>query len=222
MTKHKVIALIICNLIAFSAFAQYGWRDSNRIGLFFGPNFTNVMTSNTIETQSKIGWTAGAQVRGNLHNYWSGVYGVRFIESNFSVNTNTPGGKSQEVNYKTRAAQISFLFSYNLIEDVMSLDIGPVLQINSDLKFKKGLQRNTIDGTDLVVKDFTKINPINGLLYLGATFGNNTIRGNFNYTVGINNSFNRLNNQEGLVAKNGNERFSGRMGVFSATLQVNL
>jgi hypothetical protein len=221
MIKYKLIVLTLCSLITFTSYSQYGWRDSNRIGLLVGPNFTNVMTNN-VETISKMGWTAGAQVRGNFHNYWSGVYGIRFVESNFAVNTRTPGGRPQEVNYKTRAVQINFLFSYNLIEDVMSLDIGPVLQINSDLKFKKGLQRNTIDGTDLLVKEFTKINPFNGLLYLGTTIGNNKVRANFNYTIGINNTFNRLNKQEGLINKNNFDKFNGRMGIFSAMLQVNL
>lgn len=221
MTKYKLIVLTLCSLISLTSYAQYGWRDGNRIGLIVGPNFTNIMTNN-VETISKMGWTAGAQVRGNFHNYWSGVYGIRFIESNFAVNTRTPGGRGQEVNYKTRGAQIHYLFSYNLIEDVMSLDIGPVLQINSDLKFKKGLQKNTIDGTDLLVKEFTKINPFNALLYLGTTIGNNTVRVNLNYTIGINNSFNRLNKQEGLINKNNQERFTGRSGIFSAMLQVNL
>jgi hypothetical protein len=221
MTKYKLIILSLFCFVSLASYGQHGWRDANRIGLTAGPNFTNVISSN-IDATSKMGWTAGAQVRGNFHNYWSTTYGIRFMESNFAVNTRTPGGRAQEVTYTTRGAQISFVFSYNLIEDVMSLDIGPVLQVNSDLKFKKGLQRNVIEGTAMQVKEFTKINPFNGLVYLGTTIGNNTIRVNVNYTIGVNNTFNRLNNQEGLISKNNQQRFTGRTGMLSTMLLINL
>jgi|GEM_PF-921486 len=221
MRISKKIVVSACFLFTLVSYSQYGWRDGNRIGLFAGPNYTHIISSN-LDTKSKIGWTAGGQVRGNLHNFWSAVYGVRFIESNFAVNTRTPGGRAQEVDYKTRAAQLSFLFSYNLIEEVMSIDFGPVLQINGNLAFKNGLQRNTINGTNLLVKDIIKVNNFSGLLYLGTTIGNNVIRANFNYTLGINNSFGKLNNNTDLVAKNNHKDFKGRSGIFTAALLINL
>lgn len=201
--------------------AQHGWRDGNRIGIIGGVNTSSLYTS-AIDTKSELGWTAGMQVRGNVYNDWSGTFGIRFMESNFSVATKSLYGKFKEVNYSLIGAQVHFIFSYNVIEDVMSLDIGPMLQINGDLKFKKGLENHRIVNSALLVQDLKDVNPFNGVIYLGTTIGGRVVRLNVNYTLTVNNMLQRLNNQEGLVEKNNNQNFTGRMGVLSGQLQINL
>ena len=221
MKFYNIITLFF--LILFSQFsnAQYGWRDGNRIGLLGGVNMSSLYTS-AIDSKSELGWTAGMQVRGNMYNEWSGAFGIRFIESNFSVATKSLYGQANDVKYSLNAAQIHFIFSYNVFDDVMSLDIGPMLQINGDLKFKKGLENYRIENSNLLVKDIKEITPFNGLIYVGTTIGTRVVRLNVNYTLSVNNMFNRLNNQEGLVEKNNNENFTARMGVVSGQLQINL
>ncbi len=220
----KFIKLLPFLFILFSSMsinAQHGWRDGNRIGIIGGVNTSTLYTS-AIDTKSDLGWTAGLQVRGNMYNEWSGAFGIRFMESNFSVNTRSLFGKAEEVNYSLIGAQVHFIFSYNVIEDVMSFDIGPMLQINGDLKFKKGLENHRIVNSALQVQDLKEVNPFNGVIYVGTTIGGRVVRLNVNYTLTVNNMLQRLNNQEGLVEKNNNENFTGRMGVLSGQLQINL
>lgn len=217
----KLVSVFTLLLVSLSTQAQYGWRDGNRVGLLGGINTTSLITEN-INAKPEMGWTAGLQVRGNMYNYWSGVYGIRFIESNFSVNSKSLLSRNQEINYKLIAAQVHFLFSYNVIEDVMSFDFGPVLQINSDLKFKKGYEKYRIQDSNFIVEDLKKVTPFNALAYVGTTIGGRVVRVNINYTIGINNFFNRLNNQENVVEKNDGDNLKARMGVLSGQLQINL
>ncbi|UYW00981.1 hypothetical protein K5I29_10830 [Flavobacterium agricola] len=221
MKKIKTIAVLICSFAPIMVFSQNAWRGGNRIGLIAGPNFTHVFSS-CLQTQDKMGWTAGAQIRGNIHNYWSGIYGIRFYESNFGVATTSVNGEAQEVIFTNRGAHVNILMSYVLVPKHISIDIGPVLQINNNLALKRGVENNVINGTALTTKDVIKVTPINGLVYVGATLGINSIRANINYTLGVNNFFSKLNKDDDLVRRNNNQKFTGRTGVLSCVLQINL
>ena len=67
-------------------FAQYHYRNSNRIGIIAGINqFT--LNTNNFDTKLETGWNAGLSLRGNFYNNWDMVYGIQFSENNFSVAT---------------------------------------------------------------------------------------------------------------------------------------
>jgi hypothetical protein len=57
---------------SFAVFSQYGYRDSNRIGITLGVNQFILNTKN-FQTNLGSGWNAGLSMRGNFYNTWDMV-----------------------------------------------------------------------------------------------------------------------------------------------------
>lgn len=217
----KKLYLFLLLTVSFAALAQHGYRDGNRIGIYGGVNQTSLITSD-FNTKPELGWAAGMQVRGNYYNNFSMIFGMQFSENNFSVETLSPLLQKQDVKYKIMGAQIRLLLSYNIVKDHVSLDFGPVLQVNDKLKSEKKYEENIISGTALNAKDIADITKINGNLYVGLSAGNRRVRFIANYQFGANNILNNLNKKDELKVKNNNSAFSGHLGILSGQLLFNL
>ena len=218
----NLLAVIALVLLALPAKAQYGYRDGNRIGLTLGVTQMSLATSN-FNTKPGLGWIGGLAVRGNYYDNFSMIFGMQFTESSFSVETKTPiVFKTKDVKYTLSGAQVRLILSYNVIKDVMSIDAGPVLQVNGKLRIKNDDKNNIIPGTALVAKDITGIAPIHGNFYFGLSGGNRRVRAILCYEYGMNNFLNKLNKDDDLVAKNNGDKFNGHMGLLSGQILFNL
>ncbi|MGX7667892.1 outer membrane beta-barrel protein [Flavobacterium pedocola] len=216
----KKIALFFFLFQTVFALAQHGYRDGNRIGIYGGVTHASLFTSD-FDTKPELGWAAGMQVRGNYYNDFSMIFGMQFSENNISVAT-TSLLQNQDVQYKIMGAQIRLLLSYNLVKDHVSLDFGPVLQVNDKMKFDKKFESNIVNGTALTAKDITDINKINGNIYVGVSAGNRRVRAVVNYQYGVNNILNNLNKKEEVKVLNNNHSFSGHLGILSGQVLFNL
>ena len=219
----KKLILFSVLLFGVMTFAQHNRRDGNRIGIMGGISQTTLATSN-FATRPASGWVAGMAVRGNYYNDFSAIFGMQFFENNFTVATTkalslTP----EEVNFKTMGVQIRLLASYNLIKNHVSLDFGPVLQINDKLKIDSKSETNLVAGKPLLTaNDITDVTKLNGNFYVGISAGNKRIRAVVNYQYGLNNFLNNLNKTEELKLKNDNTSFKGHLGIISGQLLFNL
>ena len=202
-------------------FAQYNRRDGNRIGIMGGITQTSLKTSNFV-TKPESGWVGGLSVRGNYYDNFSAIFGMQFFENHFSVETLTPLLNKVDVDYKTMGVQIRLLASYNLIKDHVSIDFGPVLQVNDKLKIDSKSELNNVVGTFLTAKEITDVTKINGNAYVGISAGTKRIRAVVNYQYGLNNFLNNLNKSEELKLKNNNSNFKGNLGIISGQLLFNL
>jgi len=201
-------------LISMAGFAQYDYRDSNRIGISFGVNqFT--LNTNNFQTKPGTGWNAGLSMRGNYYDNWDALYAMQFSENNFSVSTNS-GFITENTNYKLSSAQISFQFSYKIVENHLSVEFGPLVQINGKLNIDKNQENNIIAGTTLLAKDIVDISKFNFYPVIGITAGFRHIRLNVSYQYGVNNMLGNLNNQ------NLNIDFKGNPGILNGNLIVYL
>jgi hypothetical protein len=54
----KRYTTVVLAFISFTLSAQYGYRDSNRIGINFGVNQLNLYTNN-FETKPELVWNGG-------------------------------------------------------------------------------------------------------------------------------------------------------------------
>ncbi|MEY2693419.1 MAG: hypothetical protein RIT03_1810 [Bacteroidota bacterium] len=201
--------------------AQYGYRDGNRIGLSAGITQLGLSTSNFM-TKPSSGWMGGLSVRGNYYNNFSMIFGMQFTESHFTIASKTPTFQNRETSFKVMGAQIRLLLSYNIVKDHVSLDFGPVLQVNDKLKIKTTDENNSLSGTNLVAQDILDVNKVNGNLYLGISAGNKRVRAVAFYQYGVNNFLNQLNKNQALVTQNLGKKFDGHLGLLSAQLLVNL
>jgi hypothetical protein len=210
----KIFLTSILTLISMVCFSQYKYRDSNRIGISFGVNqFT--LNTNNFETKPGTGWNGGLSMRGNFYNNWDMVYAMQFSENNFSVVTNN-GLISEDTNYKLSSAQISLLLSYKIVENHLSVEFGPLLQINGKLNVEKDQQNNIISGTNLLAKDIVAISQFNFYPVIGITAGVRHVRLNVSYQYGVNNMLGNLNNQ------NLGYNFKGNPGILNGNLIIYL
>jgi len=210
----KIYFTAILLLITLFCFSQYDYRDSNRIGISFGVNqFT--LNTNDFQTKAGTGWNGGLSMRGNYYNNWDMVYAIQFSENNFSVATNS-GFITEDTNYKLASAQISLMWSYKIIESHLSIEMGPLVQINGKLDVENDKENNIITGTTLLAKDIVDISKFNFYPVIGITAGVRHVRLNVSYQYGLNNMLGNLNSQ------NLGYNFKGNPGILNGNLIVYL
>lgn len=211
----KISFTLFFIFISITAFSQYKYRDSNRIGISFGVNQFNLNTDN-FQTKPDLGWNAGLSMRGNFYNNWDMVYNIQFSENNFSVATNTLTLAQEVVNYKLASAQVSLQVSYKLVENHLSIEFGPIVQVNGKLNIDNTDENNVITGTTLLAKDIREISNFNFYPTVGITFGVRHFRANVSYQYGVNNMLENLNN------KNLGVNFKGNPGILNGNLIIYL
>lgn len=207
----KIALTTVFILISIGALAQYNYRDANRIGISFGVNQFTLNTDN-FRTTPDMGWNAGLSVRGNFYNNWDMVYALQFSENNFTVATKSFFLANEEVNYKLPSAQISLQLSYKLIENHLSIEFGPLVQVNGKFKIDSNKENNNISGTTLLAKDIVDISKFNFYPTVGITAGVRHFRVNVSYQYGLNNMLENLN------TKNLGGNFKGNPGIINGDL----
>lgn len=198
-------------------FAQYNYRDGNRIGISGGVNQSTLFGSNFL-TKPGNGYAGGLSVRGNYYDNWSMIYGMQFFIDNFSLESNF----KQDINYSLSGVQVKLLLSYNVIKDHISVDFGPVLQVNGKMSVNGADESKTLYGTSLKANDIIDVSTINGNAYFGISAGGKVVRALVFYQYGFSNIFGNLNKQDGLTALNGNQSFKGNIGTLSGEIIFNL
>ena len=199
------------------AFSQYGNRDGNRIGLSGGISQTSLFTSN-FKSEHAMGFAGGISVRGNYYNDWSMIYGMQFFANNFLLESTF----DQKIKYSIQGVKVRILLSYNVVEDHVSLDFGPVLQINGKLGVATPDEDKVIKRTLLKADQIVDISPISGNFYLGCSAGSRTVRAVIFYEYGFINLLNKLNKDVTLQALNNGDNFKGNLGVINAQVIFNL
>ncbi|WP_333598994.1 PorT family protein [Flavobacterium sp.] len=185
----KIIFLLL--LTTTFGFAQYGYRDSNMIGITLGLNQFNVNTSD-IETKPGNGWNIGLSMRGNFYDDWDAIYGLQFSEYNYKVVTKKGVLGDKDVNYKLPCANVTFQLSYKFIENHLSAEFGPMIQINGNAQIDKDDETNLVKGTALTAKDFTKMGNVGVYPVIGITAGVRNARLNVSYQYGVMNMLGKV------------------------------
>lgn len=209
--------------ILFSAvsFSQYQNKDGNRIGITAGISQSSLFTSN-FSAKPGIGYNGGLSVRGNYYNNWSMIFGMQFFQNTFSLESTSLTTTLTETEFNFNGAQVRLLLSYNVVKDHVSLDFGPVLQVNGNLSTKSTDDNNILTGTTLKASQIEDISKFNGNVYVGVSAGNRRLRAVFYYQYGFTNLLNNLNNNDALRVQNGNKDFKGNVGTVSAQILFNL
>lgn len=215
----KVLLLLVAIVFVNLVNAQYGYRDGNRIGISAGVAQLSLLSSN-FDAKPGLGWIAGLSVRGNYYNDFSMIYGMYFTESTFSLETVSSSFQKKDVKYTLSAAQLRLLLSYNLVEDHVSLEFGPVLQANGKLRVAGADKDNVISGTQLKAGDIVDVTTINGNLYFGFSAGGKVVRAVVFYQYGVNSIMNKLNKDDNLKALNNGDKFKGNIGLLSGQLLI--
>ena len=217
----KSFLTILFSLVFIPMFSQYGYKDGNRIGITGGVLQSTLFTSN-FNAKPGIGFNGGLSVRGNYYNNWSMIFGMQFFVNNFTLDTTTESSLQKETPFSVSGVQVRLLLSYNVVKDHVSIDFGPVLQVNGKMSVKQIDELNTINGTLLRAKQIEEINKINGNIYFGVSAGNRRVRAILHYQYGVTNILNKLNDSPELKTANLNRDFKGNFGTVSGQILFNL
>ncbi len=222
--KQFILLVVVCIGFVTMSMAQHKrYAIKNGIGIIGGLTQYDIKTDNFI-TKSGNGFTGGMVATVDIPHKWYTVsYGLQFSQNTLEV-SGTPSLMSstvEQIEYNLLAVQLAFMFHAKLLSDNLTIDIGPQLQYNGDLKLEDDSQSNyIISGYDaLLAEDITTISPFNVNGVIGASAGIGSFKLRAMYSYGFTNILNRLNDQNLNVGGN-TDRFEGNQNMLSFALMI--
>lgn len=186
-------------LIFTTVQAQRNFDDYNLLGFQGGFTLFDITTSDLITKQSG-GLMAGFTTRGSFRNQFDLIYGITFFNNTIEIQGSqggiVPGNfDTQLINYTIQAVQINFLGSLNLVQHHLSLEFGPVLNVNGRMKLDSDMFENyIIDGYSTIrATDIEDISKVNFRVMGGLTAGLENFRLTAQYQYGVTNMLSNLN-----------------------------
>jgi hypothetical protein len=180
-------------LIFQQSFSQKNYEGSNHIGLTGGLTLFDINTSD-LSTRQGQGFEGGFTTRGAFRNDFDLVYGISFFNSSIGVEGKLTSD-TQFIEYQIQAAQLALLGSYNIVKNHLTVEFGPILNVNSKMKLSRDAYKNYIlEGyTTLRAEDIQDINRINFRLAGGLSAGLESFRLSALYQYGVTNVLGKLN-----------------------------
>lgn len=194
--KKSVFLSLSLFFLFIHLYSQRNFKEFNLIGISGGLNMYNISTKN-FKTKQGNSFMGGFQVRGNVYNNFDMLYGISFYNQMVSIALKENAGDFNNlfVEFNQQAVQVSILAGYKVIREHLSIEFGPVLNVNGKLKRRNSQYENyIIDGyTQLTPKDIEKVSPLNFHLAAGITAGFRNFRVFGQYQYGVTNALGALN-----------------------------
>lgn len=198
MSSNTCFLTVICLIFFQQIYAQRNFDHYNFLGIQGGITLFDIQTKDLITT-TQSGFTAGFTTRGAFRNNFDLVYGISFQSTSVGVEgKNSSGRDTQNINYTLQGASINFLGSYNIIVKHLSIEFGPVVNINGKLKLDDDKFKDfVLTGYEtLSAKDIQDISKFNVHLAGGLTAGFEHFRVFGQYQYGLTNMLGKLNDQD--------------------------
>ena len=191
----KILPVLAVLFISFSANAQRSWEGSyNRLGIKAGVNYFDILTDD-FEIQGRPSWTAGFTTRSSFYEDFQFVYGISFYDFKVDLNGRekiAATTASEVIPFNMIGVQGNFFGSYKLLGHHLSIEAGPVVQVNGNLEPRQDRELYYLQDYDIQAIDIAKISPFNINMAIGASGGFETLKFWVVYQYGINNIFGRL------------------------------
>ncbi|MDT0555590.1 outer membrane beta-barrel protein [Patiriisocius hiemis] len=196
LSKLSFVTIFFLFVIQFG-FAQRNYDDYNKLGLTGGITLFDISTTDLV-TEQGTGFTGGFTARGAFRNQFDLIYGINFINSNIGVAARDITGLDQQsLEYTIQGVQINFLGSYNIIRHHLSIEFGPLLQVNGKMKLQsERFEGYIIDGYNTITaRDIEDISKVNFRVLGGITAGIEGVRLSAQYQYGVSNMLSALNDK---------------------------
>lgn len=195
--------LVLAGILIFSieASAQRSvWDGSyNRLGLQGGINNFNIMT-NDLPITPGTSWTAGFTTRASFYNDFQFVYGINFYDFRLNIDGREKldqTSSKRNLEYNMIGVQGNFFGSYKLYDHYLSVEAGPVIQVNGKMEARQDKEFNYVGNYDVEAGDIEKVSPFNINFAVGLSGGFETFKFWVQYQYGLTNILGGLND-EGL------------------------
>ena len=215
----KNLLFVTLTILFFKiASAQRNYEEFNHLGISGGIGFFDIVTDNFV-TEQGTGFIFAFTTRGMFYNSFDLIYGISFVQNEvgiFARNFGNPSNtfQSQYVNYTIQSAQITLLTSYNIIRNRLSLEAGPILNVNGKLKLDSNNFKDFIlEGYEtLKAGDIQNVSKVHFFLAGGITAGIENFRLGAQYQYGVTNLFNRFNDIDEIEMPEGG--YDGHASTF--------
>lgn len=220
----SILLVVICILFVTISYAQRkNYKIKNGIGLQGGVTQFDIRTDN-FETKANSGFIGGMSASVDLPHKWYNLsYNMQLSENYIDINA-SPGIllPNEFVEYKMFTANISFLLHIKLISNNFTLDVGPMLQYNSELELKDETKEGYIitGYNNLLTQDLRKISNFNANGTIGLTLGVRRFFIRAQYIYGFTNMLGKLNNEDLNIGAN--DKFKGNQSLMALTLNITL
>lgn len=224
MKAIRILILFPVFMFALTTNAQRPYNDNyNRLGIQAGITQGGV-TSDNFSFSSKTSYMAGLTTRASFFSKFLIIYGVNFYEFKTSL-TGYEENTSQnpvELDFKATGVQLNLFLGTKLIGEYLSVEAGPVLQINSKLNPEDKFKNFYIEDYNLQAEDLEDISKINLNLAANISAGIRDVKFWFQYQYGVTNILKNLNTKELQNKDSRATNLKGRMGFATAGIVVYL
>ena len=217
--KYKSSTLLVAVLLCFvtKSFSQRGnYRITNGIGVFGGITKFDISTDNFVTKQGN-GFLGGFSATVDIPFKWYNIsYDIQLSENTVGISArpNMVSPENEFIDYKIFAAQVALLAHIKVIENYVTIDVGPMFQYNGKMelkdKSKEGYYINNY--ANLTAGAITNISQFNFDGAIGMSAGIKNFKLKAQYIYGFTNILNKLENQN-LDATGGDSRFKGNQNM---------
>ncbi len=165
------------------------------LGFNGGITFFDIQTDDLV-TKQQLGFIAGFTTRGGFRNDFDLIYGLNFQSSSIGVEGSL-GADTQNIDYTIQGAQINFMGSYNIVVKHLSIEFGPIFDINGKMKLDNDKYEDYILSgySTIMLKIYRKFLEFNVRLAGGLTAGLEHFRISAQYQYGVTNMLGKLNDK---------------------------
>lgn len=197
--KIKSFLLLVIVLVCSSniqAQRKFPPNSYNRLGVQGGLTYGN-LHSKDFSFLDRYGYTAGFSTRATAGENIFFIYGVNFHEFKTALKTVHPITlEPEEIDFKATGVQINLFIGHKLIKEYLSFEMGPLIQINSELSPEEGKENYVLQEYNILASDLKKISRMNFSLAAGISGGLPNFKLWLQYQYGLSNIFNKLNYEE--------------------------
>lgn len=225
--KFKQYILLVAFSIGFVTinFAQHRRVPiKNGLGIQGGLTQFDIITDN-FDVQKGNGWIGGGSATVDLpHKFYNMSYSIQLSENTVGIAARPiPLITSEEyIDYKLFTAQITLQAHIKIVESFLTLDVGAMLQYNSELELKDDKYENYFisNYNNLLANEISDITKFNVDGAIGLSAGVSHFRLKAQYIYGFTNMFGKLNKNNLDTSGSSESKFKGNQSMLAFTLMI--
>ena len=224
MNLKKLVFIVGLGSFAITTHAQRsGWEGSyNRLGLKGGVNHFNILTDD-VDITPKVSWVAGFTTRSSFYNDIQFIYGITFYDLRLEMSGRERienSTASEAIPYNMIGVQGNFFGSYKILGHHLSVEAGPVVQVNGKLDPRQDRELYYVGNYDIQAIDLEDVSPLNINAAAGVSGGFEKLKFWVVYQYGINNIFGGLKDGELRATDPDVPNFKGNISMLSGGIVV--
>lgn len=188
-----LLSVFICTQFSHAQGRNYGGDSYNKLGAQVGVTY-GAIESDNFNISKRTGIMGGLTTRANVYNNFLVVYGVNFYSMSNGIMGHALGSnESTEIDFKTTGVQLNLFAGHKIIGEHLSIEAGPILQVNSKWTVDNQYKNYLIEDYILTAQDLEEVSRINFNLAASISGGFRDVKLWLQYQYGVTNFLKDLN-----------------------------